>query len=88
MTQDEPVNGLGDGDKDPDAVAGAEPHRVALRAERLAAGGDGRGYRVAYVVSDGRGGECSAAVKVGVPLNQGNGSVAVDSGQSFNSFGS
>ncbi len=30
----------------------------------------------------------SGAVKVGVPLNQGNGSVAVDSGQSFNFFGS
>jgi hypothetical protein len=86
VTQDESVNGLGDGDKSPDAVAGPEPNQVALRAERSGMG-DGRVYSVTYVVSDGRGGECSGVVKVGVPVHQGKGSLAIESAQSFNSFG-
>ena len=87
VTQDEPVNGLGDGDTAPDAQAGSAPNKVLLRAER-AGGGDGRVYTVAFTASDGQGGTCSGTVNVGVPRDRGNGATAVDSGATFNSFGS
>lgn len=85
VTQDEPINGLGDGDASPDAVAGAEPHRVSLRAER-AGTGDGRVYTVAYAVSDGKGGQCTGVVKVGVPLTAGERAAPVESAPSFGAF--
>lgn len=86
VTQDEPVNGLGDGDTAPDAQAGSSSNRVLLRAER-AGGGDGRVYTIAFTASDGQGGACSGSVKVGVPHDRGKGA-AVDSGATFNSFAS
>ena len=49
--------------------------------------GNGRVYRIAYEVSDGKGGNCSGTVAVGVPKNMGRGSTPVDSAPpSFNSF--
>jgi hypothetical protein len=64
VTQNEPVNGLGDGDTAPDAVLDAG--RVLLRAERSGAG-NGRVYHVSFDASDGRGGTCSGSVEVVVP---------------------
>ena len=86
VTQDEPVNGQGDGDTGPDAVAGAATNQVSVRAER-GDKGDGRVYRIAYVASDGKGGTCSGTWDVAVPKSQGKGATAVDSGQTVNSFG-
>jgi len=69
VTQDEPVDGFGDGDTCPDAVIESDG-AVKLRAER-AGSGDGRGYVVAFVASDGRGGSCTGTVGVCVPHDQG-----------------
>lgn len=77
VTQDEPVNGKGDGDTGPDALLGPSSDQVQLRAERSAMG-DGRVYRIAYTVSDGQGGECSGTALVGVRRDR-SGAPAVDS---------
>ena len=76
VSQDEPVNGFGDGDTSPDARAGTRSNDVFLRAERSGRG-DGRVYRVSFTGSDGNGGSCSGTVTVGVP--RGGGSTPVDS---------
>jgi VCBS repeat-containing protein len=86
VTQDEPVNGLGDGDTGPDAVAAQASNQVSLRAER-SGGGDGRVYVIHYTASDPNGGSCIGAVQVSVPHSQGVRGSAVDSGQTVNSFG-
>ena len=86
VTQDEPLNGLGDGDTSPDAWAGPSSSKVWVRAERAGAR-DGRVYQISFTGSDGQGGSCSGTAKVGVPLNQGAGKVPIDSGQTVNSFG-
>jgi uncharacterized repeat protein (TIGR01451 family) len=87
VTQDEALNGLGDGDTSPDAalVAG-HSNQVRLRAERSGLG-DGRVYRIATSVSDGDGGSCTGTVIVGVPHDQGAGSTPIDSGLIVDSFG-
>jgi hypothetical protein len=64
ITQDEPVNGLGDGDTSPDGVL--DGAKALLRAERAGAG-NGRVYRVSFVADDRRGETCVGAVTVGVP---------------------
>jgi hypothetical protein len=69
VTQDEPVNGLGDGDDSPDAVLGPASHQVRLRAERSGTG-DGRVYRIAVTVTDEFGLTCTGTVRVGVPHDQ------------------
>ncbi|HEV8459564.1 MAG TPA: VWA domain-containing protein [Gaiellaceae bacterium] len=85
VTQDEAINGLGDGDTGPtDATAAAASNQVWLRAERSGLG-DGRVYGVHVTVTDGQGGSCTGTVSVGVPHDQ-SGSAAVDSGQSFTDF--
>ena len=86
VTQDEPLNGLGDGDTSPDAKAGPTSNRVFVRAERSGKG-NGRVYRIAFAGSDGEGGTCTGHVTVGVPHDQGKGSTPVDSGSTVNSFG-
>jgi uncharacterized repeat protein (TIGR01451 family) len=85
VTQDEVLNGLGDGDTSPDAVAGPGGDQVQLRAERSGLG-DGRVYRVSFTVTDGRGGMCTGVATVGVPHDRGQGSTAVDSGGVFVDF--
>lgn len=83
VTQDEPVNDVGDGNTAPDAQLGPDPHTVGLRAERSGTG-DGRVYRLAFTASDPAGASCSGQVTVGVPLVR-NGH-AVDSGGSYDSL--
>lgn len=82
VTQDEPVE-----NKEPDAKAGANAGEVWLRAQRSGTG-DGRVYRLAFTASDPHGATCSGAVMVSVTHDQGQGSTPVDSGGSFDSFGS
>ena len=86
VTQDEPVNGTGDGDASPDSQAGPTSDSVNLRAER-AGNGDGRVYKISFEGSDGKGGTCTGALNVTVQQSQGKQSVAVDSGQKYDSFG-
>ena len=82
VTQDEPVNGIGDGDTSPDAVIVGSA--VLIRAERSTAG-NGRVYRINFTADDGQGGSCSSFVQVGVPRIMKPGSSAVDDGQLYNS---
>src|SRR5262249_17397612 len=63
VKQDEPVNGLGDGDTSPDAVI--QGQGVLLRAERVGTG-NGRVYHVSFTGTDSNGGFCSGTVKVSV----------------------
>jgi hypothetical protein len=87
VTQDEPLNGVADGNTSPDAEAGALPSSVRLRAERSGRG-DGRVYRISFTGSDGESGSCSGTVTVGVPHDMGKGSTPIDSAPpSYNSFG-
>jgi K319-like protein/HYR domain-containing protein len=83
VTQDEPVNGLGDGDTGPDAVILGE--RVALRAER-AGYGNGRVYDVAFTATDALGAACDGRVEVRVPISLKSGGLAWDDGQVFDSL--
>jgi hypothetical protein len=75
-TQDEPLNGLGDGDTAPDAatVAG-HTNQVQLRAERSGTGG-GRVYRISFTVSDSED-KCTGTVYASVPHHQ-SGNPAMD----------
>lgn len=82
VTQDEPVNGLGDGDTSPDAVI--QGGQALLRAERSGKG-NGRVYEVRFAADDGQGGVCTGSVKVGVPLSMKAGMSAVDDGQLYDS---
>ena len=82
VTQDEPVNGLGDGDTSPDAVV--QGATVLLRAER-AGTGNGRVYTVAFTADDGFGGSCTGHVTVCVPHNRQQGTCG-DNGQQYNSL--
>jgi hypothetical protein len=85
VTQDEPLNGTGDGDVAPDAQSGTLANTVFLRAERSGTG-DGRVYRVSFAVSDGNGGTCTGIINVFVPKDTG--STAIDSAPpSYDSFG-
>lgn len=81
VTQDEPANGLGDGDTSPDAVI--QGNAFLLRAER-AGDGNGRTYRVNFRADDSFGEGCTGSVEVIVPHDRNSGSV--DDGQLFNSL--
>lgn len=85
VTQDEPLNGLGDGDLSPDAARGSTSSEVLLRAERQGPY-DGRVYRVSFTGADGKGGTCTGTVVVEARDSQSKPSV--DSGLVFDSFGS
>jgi hypothetical protein len=82
VTQDEPVNGLGDGDTSPDAVIQGD--KVMLRAERSGKG-NGRVYRINFTADDGQGGSCTGWVNVGVPHSMKPGLPIIDDGQLYNS---
>jgi hypothetical protein len=81
--QDEPVNGVGDGDRSPDG-AGVGTSTAQVRAERSGRG-DGRVYLISFTASDGQGGSCSGAVKVGVKHDNGKKGKAIDSGTIYDS---
>ena len=83
ITQDEPVNGLGDGDTSTDGFGIGTP-QAQVRAERSGTG-NGRVYAITFKADDGKGGTCNATVNVGVPHDQGKGSVAIDDGQNYDS---
>ncbi len=80
VTQDEPTNGLGDGDTAVDAVINPDGS-VLLRAERSGKG-DGRVYTIHFTAADDEGSD-SGTVKVSVQKNAK--IPAVDSGQQFDS---
>jgi hypothetical protein len=80
VTQDEPVDGLGDGDTSPDAVL--QGHQVLLRAER-AGNGNGRVCHVTFTADDdGIDGHCTGTVTVCIPGKAGS---CVDDGPLYDS---
>jgi hypothetical protein len=81
--QDEPVNGLGDGDTSPDGD-GVGTDTASVRAER-AGTGNGRVYSIGYSAADDNGGQCTGVATVQVGLSQGANSAAVDDGPSYDS---
>lgn len=87
VTQDEPLNGQGDGNTAFDAQRTSTSPQVFLRAERSGKG-DGRVYRVRFTATDLGGASCSEVVRVGVPKSEGGGgSNPVESALVVNSFG-
>ena len=82
VTQDEPVNGLGDGDTSPDAIV--RENHVLLRAERSGEG-NGRVYQISFTATDNTptGGSCTGTVTVAVPHSSRAGASDVDDGQRY-----
>ena len=78
VTQDEPTNGLGDGDVSPDAVI--TDGGVKLRRERSGTG-NGRVYQIHVSGTDPQGLSCNATLTVGVPHQKK--STPVDDGQNY-----
>ena len=81
VKQDEPVNGLGDGDTSPDAAVSG--NQILLRAER-AGTGNGRVYVVQFTAADTGGASCSGTVRVSVPHDKKD--TAVEGTPLYNSF--
>ena len=81
VKQDEPINGLGDGDTSPDAIESG--NKILLRAER-AGTGNGRVYVVQFTAADPTGAQCSGTVRVSVPHNKKD--TAGEGPQLYNSF--
>jgi len=81
--QDEPTNGLGDGDTSPDGQ-GIGTSMAQVRAERQGSG-NGRVYHIRFTAADGKGGTCSGEVKVGVPKSQGRNGAPIDGGALYDS---
>jgi hypothetical protein len=85
--QDEPLNGLGDGNTCPDG-SGVGTDTATVRAERSGTRGvpgDGRVYHIGLRADDGHGGSCEGTVSVCVPHDQGMGVDCVDQGPLFDS---
>ena len=85
--QDEPLNGLGDGNTCPDGE-GVETDYASVRAERTGnpnVPGDGRVYHIEFTANDDFDGQCQGVVKVCVPHDQRKGHDCVDQGALFNS---
>lgn len=82
VKQDEPINGLGDGDTTPDAAVSGND--ILLRAERSGTG-NGRVYVVQFTATNADGAECNGTVKVTVPHNKKD--PAIQGPQLYNSFG-
>ncbi len=83
VTQDEPINGLGDGDTSPDAVV--QEGAVLIRSERSGLG-NGRVYHLHFQADDGAGGTCTGVVSVCVPHDKGKGAQCTDDGQIYDSL--
>jgi hypothetical protein len=82
VTQDEPVNGKGDGNTSPDAVI--EAGAASVRAERSGFG-NGRVYQISFKAENGNGDSCTGAVTVGVPHSMKKKFTAIDDGQNYDS---
>ena len=80
IEQDEPTNGLGDGDQSPDGIINGDTAQV--RAER-SGNEDGRVYETSFTADDGKGGTCNGSVLVSVPHDKKD--IAIDSGIRFDS---
>ncbi len=81
ITQDEPTNGLGDGDTSPDGF-GVLTSNPQVRSERSGKG-NGRIYQINFKAVDSKGGECNGFVKVGVPHDKKD--TPIDDGQNYDS---
>ena len=81
ITQDETVNGLGDGDRSPDGM-GVGTSIAQIRAERSGTG-NGRVYEISFIAVDDSGAECVGSVNVSVPHNVEE--EAIDDGQIYDS---
>lgn len=84
IRQDEPVNGLGDGDTSPDGFFGVDTSTARMRAERSGLL-NGRVYTIGFIARDGRGGNCEGAVTVGVPHDRGAQATPIDDGANYDS---
>ncbi len=87
VMQDEPTNGLGDGDTPVDAVIHADG-TVDLRAERAGTPkvpGDGRVYHVSFTATDSGGMTCAGMVTVCVPHDMGAHKICIDEGPLYDS---
>lgn len=80
--QDEPTEGLGDGNTAPDAVIG-DAGGVRVRQERSGLG-DGRIYEIEFEATSGPS-TCTGSVEVSVPHDQGRNGAAIDSGARYDS---
>jgi hypothetical protein len=72
VTSDEPINGLGDGDTEPDwsvQEVASRAFDVWVRSERSGLG-DGRVYTIGAVATDRAGNRATAGGTVGIPHNQ------------------
>jgi N-acetylneuraminic acid mutarotase len=85
VTQDEPLNDLGDGNTCPDAT-GVGSAVVNVRSERSGLD-DGRVYHLNFTASDGRGGQCTGSSGLCVPHDQRPGHVCGDQGPLYDSTG-
>ncbi len=83
VTQDEAVQGSGDGDTCPDAD-GVGTTAAVLRSERSGEG-DGRVYHVAFSAFDPSASSCQGAFVVCVPHDRGHGGSCTDGGGLFDS---
>lgn len=87
VMQDEPTNGLGDGDTPIDAVIKTNG-TVDLRAERTGTPkvpGNGRVYHVSFMATDSMDATCAGVVTVCVPHDMGAHKVCVDGGPLYDS---
>jgi len=81
IAQDEPTNGLGDGNACPDGQ-GINTAIAQLRAERSGTG-NGRVYTITFTATDSKGASSMGSVTVAVPHDMN--STAVDDGAKFDS---
>jgi hypothetical protein len=79
ITSDEAELEPGTGNTCDDAIIGVPPTSYSVRSERDG-NDDGRVYHVGHVVSDPSGNQTEASCTITVPHDQGQGSVAIDSG--------
>jgi hypothetical protein len=83
IQQDEPINGMADGNTSPDGF-GVGTSQASVRRERSGQG-NGRIYEIGFNAEDSQEGSCRGSVLVGVPHDQGKGSTPIDDGVRFDS---
>lgn len=83
IQQDEPVEGLGSGNTEPDG-SGVGTSVAYVRAERSGLG-TGRIYFISFTATDTSGAQCTGLVEAYVPHDQGQGFTPTDTGQRYDS---